>query len=725
MRHVLRPRSLKVERLERREMLCWDPMGVTIGTAHPDTSALAGETVPLYDFSQYTDVDAEVLSEVLFERLGTEIENQKFHLLKDGDKDGTYEERVATNLVLEGWEDRVGFFPASETVDSVGTNYRVVVEINPDTPPGTTIGLAGLLPYMTTNQDELVYFKKYGDLHSAIVTVEAQQEAQLHVEVQPLVASDTAVAGQKDINLLRTTATAVGENLLLTDMKFAAQQGSALNGWTFAFWVDAFGQDGIVDTRIQDGVIPQWEDTNGNDLIDPDEWYVTFDNLVGEGYVILEGQDAIFEVHMDVAPSFFSSTLQLQHATQFYGCIGVEELDSGMVLDEDQIFVTTVPSTLWRFATNLYVSQDARPTPSQQLLGGELADDPAMALRAYADGSGVVVTYIGAKVNGFSQSINTIELRREGETVPFATMTRGDVEFGDEFGVHLTGNEFVVQANEADTFFVFPEIKKDVDGGNSAEKFELLMGTGSVRARTADWYDLAINDQDFEAEGEVFIGWIDQPGPDQPMVSDPHTVVMSKTEKWLPANPDPDGTAVPTGIYPVGQFYVDAMMNANVEDGINDQIIRGVGITTTLENVEVDAGSIYLYNKHDATTRIQPTLITDTSDWPLSGQYLTQSFVAWFMDVDLGINSEIGPGERLPLVFELDIRNSQIVPAESRLQVSIEKFSEPRAVGFGPGNSRILVTDRDGDTDEDFFWLDLDNIGASTDAKIECTDYRS
>jgi hypothetical protein len=198
------------------------------------------------------------------------------------------------------------------------------------------------------------------------------------------------VQNQKNISLLRFEARAGSTgSVLLTDAVFKAQVGNVLNEQNYTMWVDT--DDNVtVDTIVQKGVSA----ANGT---------VTFNNLVGGGYVIPAGKSVNFEVHADVPASLTSDSLQLMFDTA-PGYIKAEEAKDGSSMASSNIFLFSTPSTIWKFVSqgSLFVTRDTNPR-SRQLLGGALGDE-IFRLQFRAQIEDIDVTNLQLSASGSSAS---------------------------------------------------------------------------------------------------------------------------------------------------------------------------------------------------------------------------------------------------------------------------------------------------------------------------------
>lgn len=503
---------------------------------------------------------------------------------------------------------------------------------------------------------------------------------QLNVAVKSIGTTDTAVRNEDNINLLRMEVLADGEDLLFTQSTFYAAMGSILNGQNFTLWADTDRDpDRKVDTILQSGVATR------------DGRTVSFDSIIGGGFVIPEGESIVLEVHMDVASGLMPNpTLQLGLLAP---SVQAEELDNGSSLAPSQIVVTAVPSKTWNFVPqgDLFVTLDSTPVRSRQLLGGTLGDT-VFRIQFRAQHESADVTDLQFTTRGsMGSSIDRLELYRDGATTAFATATvsgcgsdqviRTDNGISVQtFCMNAENGQLVIPDGENVDVLVRPRMKSDEQGALSGESFQLFLGAaavsdnstgqGAVRARGyQSSNNLVANDGDALAEGEVFIG-VDIAAPNREIVSNRHTVVLSKVTSVTNANPDADNTNVPTGISPVGQFKFTAATNANTLNGINKfELVKPVyAVAGTNESVNVDL--LRYYNKADSTVYASAVAI-DGNGNILHGN-VVGSFRVYVNLRGTQIDRFVESGQSETFVLAPSITNPKINASQtSSLQISL------------------------------------------------------
>lgn len=176
-----------------------------------------------------------------------------------------------------------------------------------------------------------------------------EEEPMLNISMEHIGISDTALPGQKNINLLRLKAKAgETEDILLKSFIFGEDSNphNLKNIENYTLWVDA-DSSGQIDTILQRGVSVE------------DFSRIYFDDLVGGGFIVPAGNSTLFEVHGDVKQETVSDTVQITLGTAAPNYVKAEELDTGVPLsgietngtcyqNECDISVFTVPSIIWR-----------------------------------------------------------------------------------------------------------------------------------------------------------------------------------------------------------------------------------------------------------------------------------------------------------------------------------------------------------------------------------------
>lgn len=550
--------------------------------------------------------------------------------------------------------------------------------------------------------------------------------AVLNISIKNTATVNTAMKNEKNINLLRFEAKAgEAEDVLLKKLVFSAQTGSLLNGQNYTLWVDT-DKDGSVDTILQKAVSTAAKQ-------------VRFNALAGSGYILAKNEPTIFEVHTDIAASLTTNNLQLKFDT-LSEYVDAREADNGSFLigirtngvcqfAPCEINVTTGASTLWSLMNqgNLFVSQDATPIRSHQLLGGTLSET-ILRVQFRSELEDIEVTDLQITSMGNSAtSIERLELYKEGETTAFATATIGGCGTAQvplthngkavqTFCADMENRQFVITKGTEVDILVRPRMKADEQGAVSGQDIQFFLsgtpvsdnatGRGAIRARgSASFSNLVANNGNAVAEGEVFIG-TSTPKANTDIVGNRHEVALSRITTIMNANPDADGTAIPTGVSPIGQFKFTAAINANSLNGINKATLTGVIFNVVATNVKLGTGDqsalstsdFFFYNKADSTAKSKCT----ASVIAASGSFLVFCSNLDDSSVDMALNA----GQSATFVLEADVQTPKIsASAPSTLQVSLQDFSDIAKTTFARTSSHLVWADQD-TAKTSFTWID-------------------
>jgi hypothetical protein len=600
---------------------------------------------------------------------------------------------------------------------------------------GCTFG--GLIASSTAYQAEIEGLST-GDTVNDIrprgtITGNAQRiaDANLTIAVKSLGTRDVAVKNSKNVNLLRFEGrSGEAKDLLLTKLIFNSGSGSLNNGQNYTLWVDTDG-DGKVDTVLEKGATAQSSK-------------VTFAQLTGGGFVIPKEKTVVFEVHADIAASLTNDDLMIQFSTGDT-FVEAETVDRGTSLSgiklnnvllggatSADITVSTVPSIAWFLVSqgDLYVSLDTTPVRTRQLLGGTLAD-AILRLNFHAENEDIDVTDLQLTSSGSrATSVDRLELYKEGATTPFASATIGGCGSDDvltlnggmgvqTFCAKMQSRQLIVPKGTDLKVLVKPRMKTDVEGALSGTGVQIFItkqaisnnasGSGAVRARgDQSSNNLSANDgANATGNGEVFIGLTSAAASNNDIVGTKHTTVLSKIQTIANANPDANGTNIPTGVADIGQFKISAAPNSNSKNGLNKVVLSGVVFNINATNVAMDTTKFKFYNKANSTVTRSCTAVNATSGTTI--QSGTQTASGSFVVICSGlanttlstVNTTIDQGTDQTFVLQAEVTNPKVSSTStSTLQVQLINFDSPNNTFFGPSssNSHFEWVDSDGTT---------------------------
>ncbi|MFH0770744.1 MAG: hypothetical protein V1926_05220, partial [Candidatus Peregrinibacteria bacterium] len=564
--------------------------------------------------------------------------------------------------------------------------------------------------------------------------------ATLTVAVKAIGTGDTSVENAKNVNFLRFEARAgEAEDVLFTKAIFEANSGSLLNATNYTLWVDTNG-DSVVDTALESGVASQSSE-------------ITFSDLAGGGYVIPAESTVLFEVHGDIASSLTNGDLQIRFATgSTVTFLEAEELDDGSNLSgiklngsltwfepdytSADITVTTVYSQTWALVSqgDLFVTKDTNPIRPRQLLGGALGE-AVLSLKFRAANEPIDVTDIQITNSGaVANSIDRLELYKQGESQPFALATIGGCGTDDvpaqnigytgnttikTFCANMDNRQLVVPEGTDTIVQVRPRLKTDVGGGISNELIFLYVdhqavsnessGSGAIRARgDQSSNNLVANNADAIAAGEVFIGTASA-AVNAAVAGDTNYSVLSKIVSVTNAL-DTTSTSMPVDQSDIGAFKFTAATNANSKNGTNEATLSGLIFNVNATNVALTASAFKLYNRSASTVLSTCTAYNATTAGSVS-TYASGSLLVYCDLLDAGtIATEISSGGDLTLVLQgfVYTTNTSTSGNASTLQVSLQSFEQNTYTTFGLASTKSHVS-----------WKDKDSGGAPVFTWIE------
>lgn len=347
---------------------------------------------------------------------------------------------------------------------------------------------------------------------------------------------------------------------------------------------------------------------------------------------------------------------------------------------------------------SLFVTSNPVLTPPQYVLGGTL-EQSILSVHLFAQGEDVDVYRMYFSLSGDVRSVDRLELYEAGATNPFAVATIANVGADPvpagftTFAANMRNGEVIVPEGHDVDIIVRPRMKSDRDGAISGEnvKVSLVVDDGfqPVLARgVSTSNNLSSNNGDAVVDGEVFVG-VDTAGPNAAIVGRSSTVVLSKIDSVQNANPDADGSAVPTGMSSFSQFKLTAAANTNFLNGPNKAVIDSFVVIVTAENVALDASAFRIYNKADATVKVS-AIAESLTGAPLTGAVTGDFRIRVTGLAASAVDTVLGSGESDTLVLEGSILNAHVNPARpSVLQGHLDL------------------------TDTFFTWFDRDNGGST------------
>ncbi len=644
----------------------------------------------------------------------------------------------------ETWQLKVDFTDnGSGQHPRNGDQFKAIICGEPINTATTTVGctFGGLITEVETwnmdieglsTGDDVTDVRPGGNIVSNTQRV---ADASLTVTEEALTATDRAVKNAKNVRLMRITMrSGEAKNLLVTKLVLDSADGTEAhlkNGTNYALWVDT-DNDGNVDTIIDKNKGAEGSTT----------YTVTFDTITNGGFVISKEQTVAFEVHADIAGALTDSSLQVRLNDDSAESIEVETVDRGSNLSSSDISLTTGTSPLFTLVNqgNLFVTKDTTQPSNQQLLAGSLGNE-ILRLDLRSEDEPIDVTSIALSSSGSTATgVYALELYKLGATTPFALATTNGCGSDDvptrHFGVRISTfcakmqtQQLVVPKNDEVKVIVRPRLKSDNDTNSPTGQILALFidpngalndatGTGSVRARGVDSSGtLGNNRGGSNGTGSVILGATASTSVNAIMFSKRNDIVTAKIASITNANPDANGTAVPTGAdAAIGRFTFTAATNTNSKNALNKATLSGVIFTISATNVDLESSGFKWYNASNATSAAKVACTALNSSLSSSGALKIQC-----LDTT-AINTEIASGQSQTFVLEADIDNSVVTAGStSTLQVSLQNFSDiNHGRNFSQTASNISwIDDDDATGSTQFMWVEY------PDTTIKSTSYTS
>lgn len=473
-------------------------------------------------------------------------------------------------------------------------------------------------------------------------------ETQVVISALSLGTTDTAVENQR-IRLAAVEARSLGRDTLLTEVHIAnqAMDGPLINARDYTLGVII---DGVFQT-LQSGV-----SAFGGAPV--------FDDLQGGGFVLPKNETVRFELFATTVSSFTPEP----HLQVGFESFVVEDLNSGESLDSNQIiFTDAAPSIRYELKRHgqVFASQSSTPIQEDLLLLGSLERTVLRTtLRAEYEEAEVQRFRIGVIGSGAS-NVDRIELYTEGGTlIGYATAgnTGSDpvaqTYEGWPLTVHtanLFGGNFRVAEGDQMGVLIHPLLKSDVVGGVSGQdvRFIILGSEDDASVPSIDAFG--------STSSNAYPGVVAET-----IVSPWFTTTGSAIGAILNADPNPDGTNVPTGIHPIGQFKVMTVSNQNTGSGRNYAVFGQFGYKVDAQNTLLSTEFAF-FNKADSSTKAKDGqdgvefLITDLAGNVITGPTVTGQFYVTAMGLQgSSVNTRIDSGSDATFVLEAEVLSPAI-----------------------------------------------------------------
>ena len=341
------------------------------------------------------------------------------------------------------------------------------------------------------------------------------------------------------------------------------------------------------------------------------------------------------------------------------------------------VSTTSSPSAI---GEGLSITKDATPLQNRQLLGGTVGNPILrLNLRAGKEAANVTDLHITSALST-ANSIDRLDLYKEGEGTAFASATKDACGTGsvpaNTFCAQMSSRQLVIGQNLSQVISVFPRMKQDVTGGVSGEAIQLTISNQAGSEAV-----VAIGD---ESKRKLGVN-------NATITGERHVTTLSKFTSILNVSPDRDGTAVPTGVSPFGQFMFTMDSHSNSLNGPNNAVLNDLIFNVDAKNVKIAADSFTFYNKNDRNSVVSCTAQSPAGK-AIKGDASDSFLVVCSNLASSAVNVKLEPGSRQNFVLSGDVVSGGTA---STLQVSLTNFSNPTFTEFSAKQSHIRWTDLD------------------------------
>lgn len=405
------------------------------------------------------------------------------------------------------------------------------------------------------------------------------------------------------------------------------------------------------------------------------------------------------------------------------GCSATCAIENGYVC-------TGEPSVCFEQPGSLFVQRTPVPASTTHLmLGGELAQ-PALHLSLWTNGQediaidGMDIQSIAPE----SRSIERIEIYSPQNVLLGTATTAGcgaTTALNDLFCVTFDTGALIVSKTQTGYVLLRPRIRPDTSSGVSGDLVQLAI-PGDAATRTTGYNRFAIraygldtasplsaNDNNLTAAGEVFLG-VASPLPNADIDGDQSLIVMSKVVAVTNANPDPNGTAIPTGPSTIARYAFSGAANVNTQNQLNDFVLHDIMFTLNAENVILDASAFAFFNAADTNTTT-PCSAFNQQGVAQTGTASGTLYVHCQNIAQSAVNSAVDSGTVQNFALRATVVNSQVNAASAAaLQVTLDRLNEPSAEVFGITGSHVRWVDTDATIALEVLWMDVASPVLST-----------
>lgn len=532
-----------------------------------------------------------------------------------------------------------------------------------------------------------------------VIVPEPVRLAMLQIDQQASGTVTGTTAGKQDVTLLKFTAVAGRQPVLLTRVVFRAATGSLLYGQNYELLVDS-NNDGIYE------LVHTAAKAQGSVL--------SFQNFTVGGVYVPLGTTMPFLVRADIPGSAGSVQLGLAFATELVDYVEARGYEDGIELEGIEtngvcsrncfIRVNTQGGTTVSVSErgSLFISQDTTPVRSTMMIAGSVSR-PLLRLRLRSVREEIDLSFLA--IEGVSPTVDALRLHLinpgdSTETLPaaVASATRSQCSSvsATRVCVRLPTRTIVISPSAEKVLVVTAATLNDQLGGESGKTVALKLNATNGSLHAAEAYGVSSNkvleqnDNDSTDDGEIFIGRTTV-GGNATITGPTHDTAFAGIAKVENAGPD-SSPSIPSGLHTVGTFRVTAHTHNNAQGGVNDVAITKFTFSVSAQNVEIETGSFRLRNV------IDPGSTAQCSNSGVSG---TITVTCGSLS---GIASDLGPGEAF--IFELltNVTNTQVSSGSASLQTTLP------TLGLRSATNSILWSDED----TAFSWVDIPETSISS-----------
>jgi hypothetical protein len=479
-----------------------------------------------------------------------------------------------------------------------------------------------------------------------------KEDATLLIVEKSLGERHSAVGSQKDKVFGRAQGVAgSSEDVLVTDVTWGIRGNSAdVDSYQLLFDTDG---DGNVDT-VADEVASYFDTTLQMDVVE-------FSDIFGGGLVSTEDPFTI-ELRGDISNEPSDQDFQVTLLS-----VGAEELDDGTDLSTGQVTIINVDQPIVDFSPNGTIEMNLDSFPIQEGYIGLGDTVPIGRLNLLNDIEPIDVTKLVISLpEGSSVSIRDLPIHIDGGgrlvsigAASIAACGSDPVLAGFDNYCFLSETEKLVVDGEVE-LIVSARANDDQNGGIPDQIVQMLIDgltivnpatrAGSLLARGAtSANNLGPND--------TFIGTTFGGGPNTDILGPQFVTAGAYFSNVRDRNPDPDESAVPTGISTVAITEFTAANLNNSRNGQNRALLPVISYLIGNVDVDIRADSLGVFDLSDQTMVETSYTIVELDGSPFTGTDTIDHSVRVLFEVDTDRFFSTYPGSFTRVGLQMDITN--------------------------------------------------------------------